>query len=93
MAARAQPTLPELTQQQRGFSMIKQDTEKNRTIIYNYLYSITIHSTDEEIIRLWKTHQNQTQSKNDIHWIWFTVCEDILRQRENTYLDDRYPRD
>lgn len=73
--------------------MTQKDTTTDYWTIYDYLYSITIHSTDEEIIKLWKTHQHQTQSQNDIHWIYFTVCEDILRQRDNTYLDDKYPKD
>lgn len=41
----------------------------------------------------WRYHQHQAQRKDDYDWIAFSVCEDLLRQRENTYLDDVYPKD
>ena len=62
-------------------------------ILYDKLYAKYLDMSDEELIDQWKYHQSKHKEKYDPDWIGFTVCEDILRQRENSYLDDTYPRD
>lgn len=62
-------------------------------ITYNWIYNDYQKRTDDELIYYWKHHQYSYKGKDDYDWIAFTVCEDLLRQRGNTYLDDNYPRD
>lgn len=59
---------------------------------YNEIYNRYQPLSDQVLIENWKYHQHQTQHRDDYDWIAFTVCEDLLRQRENTYLDDTYPK-
>ena len=58
-------------------------TDANRVVIYDYLYSITIHKTDKEISTLQKQQKELSKSSDDVHSIWITVCSDILEQRKN----------
>lgn len=67
------------------------NTVHNHT--YNNIYKHYQLLTDEELINNWRYHQHQAQHKDDYDWIAFSVCEDLLRQRGNTYLDDTYPKD
>ncbi len=60
---------------------------------YNEIYRRYQLLSDQVLIDNWKYHQHQVQRKDDYHWIAFSVCEDLLRQRGNTYLDDTYPKD
>lgn len=60
---------------------------------YNEIYKRYQLHSDQVLIDKWKYHQRQAQCRNDYDWIAFLVCEDLLRQRENTYLDDTYPKD
>lgn len=48
---------------------------------------------DQALIDRWKCHQHRSQHREDGDWIAFSVCEDLLRQRGNPYLDDNYPKD
>lgn len=48
---------------------------------------------DDELIALWRYHQYGIRHSDDHNCIASHVCEDILRQRENIYLDDTYPVD
>lgn len=59
---------------------------------YNDIYKQYQPLSDKVLIDYWKCHQHQAQNKNDYNWIAFSVCEDLLRQRGNTYLDDTYPK-
>lgn len=66
-------------------------TEANRIVIYDYLYSVTVHKTNKEISSLrkeQKTLSKDNNDVNDVHYIWFTVCENILKQRENVAMYD-----
>jgi hypothetical protein len=69
---------------------LKQNTT---SVIYDLLYEQTIQRTDSEIINWWKYYQSLTTEKDDVYRIGISVCEDILRQRENYYLDHTYPKD
>lgn len=71
---------------------MNKDTYKNDNYeeIYNRLYILHRELTDVEIINWWKYYQHHSSQKNDCDCIGYTVCEDILRQRGNTYLDDTY---
>lgn len=60
---------------------------------YNDIYKRYQPLSDQILIEIWKYHQLRTQCKYDYNWIAFLVCEDLLRQRENMYLDDTYPKD
>lgn len=60
---------------------------------YNEIYRRYQLLSDQVLIDNWRYHQHQVQRKDDYDWIAFSVCEDLLRQRENTYLDDVYPKD
>lgn len=60
---------------------------------YNAIYEKYQPLSDEELITNWKLHQHQFRSKDDYDWIAFSVCEDLLRQRENPYLDRTYSKD
>lgn len=60
---------------------------------YNEIYRRYQPLSDEVLIDNWRYHQHQVQRKDDYDWIAFSVCEDLLRQRGNTYLDDVYPKD
>lgn len=60
---------------------------------YNEIYRRYQFLSDQVLIDNWRYHQHQVQRKDDYDWIAFSVCEDLLRQRENTYLDDTYPKD
>lgn len=60
---------------------------------YNDIYKRYQPLSDQILIEIWKNHQLRTQCKYDYDWIAFLVCEDLLRQRENMYLDDTYPKD
>ncbi|EHG33175.1 hypothetical protein HMPREF9467_00786 [ [[Clostridium] clostridioforme 2_1_49FAA] len=62
-------------------------------LTYNEIYRRYQLLSDQVLIENWKYHQHQAHHKDDYHWIAFSVCEDLLRQRENTYLDDTYPKD
>lgn len=42
--------------------------------------------SDCELVNLWKLHQKMCQKINDYNWIAYHVCEDLLRQRGNTYM-------
>lgn len=42
--------------------------------------------SDYELLNLWKSHQKMCQKTNDHNWIAYHVCEDLLRQRGNTYM-------
>lgn len=59
---------------------------------YNEIYRRYQLLSDQVLIDNWKYHQHQVQRKDDYDWIAFSVCEDLLRQRGNTYLDDTYPK-
>lgn len=60
---------------------------------YNQIYQKYQLLPDKEIIANWKHHQYKSTHKEDYDWIAFSVCEDLLRQRGNTYIDTTYPRD
>lgn len=60
---------------------------------YNNIYKRYQFLSDQVLIDKWKYHQHQAQHRDDYDWIAFSVCEDLLRQRGNTYLDDTYPKD
>lgn len=64
---------------------------------YNALYREFKKYTDEELINQWKYNQKcllDTDPRyKDVLLIGISVCEDILRQRGNTYLDDLFPKD
>jgi len=60
---------------------------------YNDIYRRYQLLPDQVLIDNWRYHQHQVQRKDDYNWIAFSVCEDLLRQRGNTYLDDTYPKD
>ncbi len=49
--------------------------------------------TDQALIDRWKYHQLRSRRREDGDWIAFSVCEDLLRQRGNPYLDNHYPKD
>lgn len=59
---------------------------------YNVIYKHYQPLPDQILIESWKYHQHRMQRKDDYDWIAFSVCEDLLRQRGNTYLDDTYPK-
>ena len=42
--------------------------------------------SDCELVNLWKLHQKMCQKINDYNWVAYHVCEDLLRQRGNTYM-------
>ena len=63
------------------------------SITYDLIYDEYHFLLDEELIAKWKYHQHHTKQKEDYDWIAFLVCEDLLRQRGNAYLDETYPRD
>lgn len=60
---------------------------------YNDIYKRYQPLSDQVIIEIWKYHQHHAQHKDDYDWTAFSVCEDLLRQRGNMYLDDTYPKD
>lgn len=64
---------------------------------YNALYREFKKYSDEELINQWKYNQKcllDTDPRyKDVLLIGISVCEDILRQRGNTYLDDLFPKD
>lgn len=60
---------------------------------YNAIYEKYQLLSDEALIANWKLHQHQFRSQDDYDWIAFSVCEDLLRQRENPYLDRTYSKD
>lgn len=64
---------------------------------YNALYREFKKYSDEELINQWKYNQKcllDTDPRyKDVLLIGISVCEDILRQRENAYLDDLFPKD
>ncbi len=60
---------------------------------YSLLYSDLVNLNDKNLVDWWKYFQHHTRKKNDLFCIGYTVCEDILRQRANTYLDEQYRRD
>lgn len=62
-------------------------------VIYNETYQKYQLLPDKQIIANWKQHQHQSTHKDDYDWIAFSVCEDLLRQRGNAYIDTTYPRD
>lgn len=62
-------------------------------ITYDLIYDKYHFLLDEDLINKWKYHQHHTEQKEDYDWIGFNVCEDLLRQRGNTYLDYTYPKD
>lgn len=59
---------------------------------YILFYKDLIKCTDEIIIDWWKYFQKYTIKQNDLFFIGSMVCEDILRQRGNTYVDDNFNR-
>lgn len=59
---------------------------------YILFYKDLIKCTDEIIIDWWKYFQKHTIKQNDLFFIGSMVCEDILRQRGNTYVDDNFNR-
>lgn len=65
----------------------------NYDTTYNEIYNDYKNRSDCILIDLWKYHQHHSQRKDDFDWIAFSVCEDLLRQRENIYLDVTYPKD
>lgn len=68
-------------------------TDNFINMLYEIIYKEYHFETDERLISNWRYHQLHMKEKNDYDWIAFTVCEDLLRQRGNTYLDDIYPKD
>lgn len=60
---------------------------------YDEIYKRYLPLSDQVLIENWKYHQHQTHTRDDYDWIAFSVCEDLLRQRGNMYLDDAYPKD
>lgn len=71
--------------------MAKKNSERNRIVIYDYLYTITVHKTDEEITNLLSEQKKMSFRDDDVHYIWISMCENILRQRENVamkYIQD-----
>lgn len=63
------------------------------TTTYNDIYKRYQPLCDEVLIENWSYHQHQAQRRDDYDWIAFLVCEDLLRQRGNSYLDENYPKD
>lgn len=59
---------------------------------YTLIYNDLTKCTDKTIIWWWKYFQRYTQKQNDLFFIGIMVCEDILRQRENTYVDENFDR-
>lgn len=59
---------------------------------YNHIYNAYQHLSDTDLIDFWKHHQRRSMKMDDLHWISFSVCEDLLRQRGNTYIDNNYPK-
>lgn len=70
-----------------------QSANTNNPATYDYIYKKYRHLPDDKLIKCWKYHQHHTKEIDDYDWLGFTVCEDLLRQRGNTYLDDIYPKD
>lgn len=67
--------------------------QKTASVIYDFLYEQMIQRTDSEIIHWWKYYQRLLTDKDDVSRTGISVCEDILRQRDNYYLDHTYPKD
>lgn len=68
-------------------------TEKNHPEKYNQIYVEYQLLSDQSLIEKWNHHQHDIRYTNDCNQIACSVCEDLLRQRGNTYLDDTYPKD
>lgn len=62
-------------------------------ITYDVLYKKYHYCSDEKLITQWKQYQRSYSKNRNTNKIAISVCEDLLRQRGNTYLDDHYPRD
>lgn len=67
-------------------------SKKRYDNIYNLIYFMYRLLQDNEIIDNWKYHQHLIAKRDDYNWIAVDVCEDLLRQRENLYLDNLYPK-
>lgn len=72
-------------------------TEKEQEIVYSRKYEELLGSNDDELINIWKYNQKEMLSNVSnnkqlylINKIVCSVCEDVLRLRENTYIDDNY---
>ena len=69
-------------------------SDKEYQKIYNDQFTKISKLTDQNIIYTWKHAQTKLlEMSSSIYNIIILVCEDILRQRGNTYLDDHYPKD
>lgn len=60
---------------------------------YTLFYNELLEKTDDDIIFWWKYSQHYIKKTNDLFYVICKVCEDLLRQRENTYLDEEYAID
>lgn len=60
---------------------------------YNEIYIEYQLLSNQFLIEKWKYHQHHIRHNSDCDQIACSVCEDLLRQRGNTYLDDTYPKD
>lgn len=72
---------------------MNKNQEFNYDAVYNQIYTQYQNCSIHALIEHWRYHQHHFQQKDDYDWIAFSVCEDLLRQRGNTYLDDTYPKD
>lgn len=64
--------------------------EIEETQTYYQIYKDLAYLSDQEVIEQWKCYQKAYKHKGDYFNIGFMVCEDILRQRGNTYIDDHF---
>ena len=64
--------------------------EIEETQTYYQIYKNLADLSDQEIIEQWKCYQRAYKHKGDANNIGFEACEDILRQRGNTYIDENF---
>ena len=64
--------------------------EIEETQTYYQIYKDLAYLSDQEVIEQWKCYQRAYRHRGDVNNIGFEVCEDILRQRGNTYIDDHF---
>ena len=64
--------------------------EIEETQTYYQIYKDLAYLSDQAVIEQWKCYQRAYKHKGDANNIGFEVCEDILRQRGNTYIDENF---
>lgn len=75
-----------------GTGFMNKTFYESYTTAYNKIYKQYQLLSDQDLIESWISHQHEYRCRDDFHWIAISVCEDLLRQRGNTYLDDTFPK-